>query len=100
MEVVRKKRRQKAIVVRALRTHQGQNLDVYAFFIKGADIVKVADITRVERDDADVLKGFQRPEIRNHVKGIVEYLNQGNVLFPNAIILALSPEVRFTNSGA
>ena len=98
MEVVRKKRRQEAIVVRALRTHQGANLDVYAFFIKGADIVKVADITRVERDDADVLKGFQRPEIRNHVKGIVEYLNQGNVLFPNAIILALSPEVRFTGS--
>jgi DGQHR domain-containing protein len=95
---VRKKRRQKAIVVRALRTHQGQNLDVYAFFIKGADIVKVADITRVERDEADVLKGFQRPEIRNHVKGIVDYLNQGNVLFPNAIILALSPEVRFTGS--
>lgn len=83
------------IVVRALRTTQGQDLDVYAFFIKGADIVKVADISRVERDDADALKGFQRPEIRNHVKGIVDYLNLGNVLFPNAIILAMSPEIRF-----
>lgn len=85
----------KEIVVRALRTTQGQGLDVFAFFIRGADIVRLADISRVERDDADALKGFQRPEIRSHVKGIVEYLNQGNVLFPNSIILAMSPEVRF-----
>lgn len=87
-----------AIVVRALHTTQGHGLDVYAFFIKGSDIVKVADITRVGRDDADVLKGFQRPEIRNHVRGIVEYLNQGDVLFPNSIILAMSPQVRFVAS--
>ena len=87
-----------AIVVRALHTQQGDGLDVYAFFIRGADIVSVADISRVERDDADVLKGFQRPEIRTHVKGIVDYLNQGNVLFPNAIILAMSPQVRFVAS--
>lgn len=86
------------IVVRALHTKQGDGLDVFAFFIRGADIVKVADITRVERDDADVLKGFQRPEIRSHVKGIVDYLNQGKVLFPNAIILAMSPDVHFSAS--
>ncbi|MGJ7523399.1 DGQHR domain-containing protein DpdB [Variovorax sp. LT1P1] len=89
---------QKEIVVRALHTTQGQGLDVYAFFIKGADIVKVADISRVDRDESDVLKGFQRPEIRSHVKGIVDYLNQGDVLFPNAIILAMSPQVRFVAS--
>jgi DGQHR domain-containing protein len=86
------------IIVRALRTQQGSGTDVYAFFIKGAQIVQLADISRVERDDSDTLKGFQRPEIRSHVKGIVDYLNQGNVLFPNAIILAMSPEVRFTSS--
>lgn len=86
------------IVVRALHTKQGEGLDVFAFFIRGADIVRVADISRVERDDADELKGFQRPEIRNHVKGIVDYLNQGKVLFPNAIILAMSPLVRFAAS--
>jgi len=45
-----------------------------------------------------VLKGFQRPEIRSHVKGIVDYLSQGNVLFPNAIILAMSPDVKFAAS--
>jgi len=87
-----------ALVVRALHTTQGSGLDVYAFFIKGGDIVRVADISRIERDANDALKGFQRPEIRQHVKGIVEYLNQGDVLFPNAIILALSPDVKFAAS--
>lgn len=86
------------IVVRALHTTQGQGIDVYAFFIRGADIVRIADISRIERDESDVLRGFQRPEIRSHVKGIAEYLNQGSVLFPNAIILALSPEVHFAAS--
>jgi DGQHR domain-containing protein len=86
------------LVVRALHTTQGGGLDVYAFFIRGGDIVKIADISRVERDEHEALKGFQRPEIRQHVKGIVEYLDQGSVLFPNSIILAMSPEARFTAS--
>lgn len=88
----------KELVVRALHTTQGEGLDVYAFFIKGGDIVQVAEISRIERDAADELKGFQRPEIRQHVKGIVDYLNQGEVLFPNAIILALAPDVKFVAS--
>ena len=86
------------LVVRALHTTQGPGLDVYAFFIRGGDIMKIADISRVERDERDALKGFQRPEIQQHVKEIVEYLDQGNVLFPNSLILAMAPDVRFTAS--
>jgi DGQHR domain-containing protein len=89
---------QEEIVVRALHTTQGGGLDVYAFFIRGADIVRVADISRLGRDGNEGLRGFQRPEIRSHVKGIVEYLNQGPVLFPNAIIMAMSPAVHFAAS--
>ena len=37
------KKSKKEIVIRALRTTQGKDLDVFAFFVKGADIVKVAD---------------------------------------------------------
>lgn len=86
------------LVIRALRTQQGDRLTVYAFFVKGGDIVRVADISRIERSDTEGLKGFQRTEIKNHVKGIVDYLNHGQVLFPNAIILAMSPEVIFKAS--
>ena len=92
------RKRQTEIILRALHTKQGPGLDVYAFFIRGADIVRIADISRIARDESDTLKGFQRPEIRSHVKGIVDYLNQGAVLFPNAIILAMSPQVHFAAS--
>jgi DGQHR domain-containing protein len=83
------------IVVRAVKTQQGDGIDVYAFFLPGADVLRVADITRLEREDGE-LKGFQRKEIRNHVNGIADYLNSSkSVLFPNAIILALSTDVTF-----
>ncbi|QHS35575.1 DGQHR domain-containing protein [Alcaligenes faecalis] len=95
---MKKKSASQEIIVRALHTTQGENLDVYAFFIRGADIIRIADISRIHLDEKGVLKGFQRPEIRSHVRKIVEYLNPGSVLFPNSIILALSPEVRFSAS--
>ncbi|WP_449406042.1 hypothetical protein [Massilia phosphatilytica] len=60
--------------------------------------MKIADISRVERDERDALKGFQRPEIQQHVKEIVEYLDQGNVRFPNSQILANALDVRITAS--
>lgn len=83
-----------AIVVRALKTRQGA-ADVYSFFLHGSDVLRVADISRISRDEADNLRGFQRKEIRNHVKGIIDFLDSGDVLFPNALILAVSPEVEF-----
>jgi DGQHR domain-containing protein len=86
------------IIVRALRTSQGRSIDVFAFFIYGSDIMKIADISRINRDEGDVLKGFQRSEIKNHVKSIAEYLDSDSVLFPNSIILALGKEVEFRQS--
>lgn len=94
----KKKAARADISVRALRTHQGRNIDVFSFFIKGSDISRFAEISRISRDDDDALKGFQRKEIQNHVKSIVEYLDRGEVLFPNAVILALSPEAKFKQS--
>ena len=81
--------------VRALRSRQGDGLELYSFFMPGAKITEIADISRIHRDDKDGLQGFQRKEIQNHVNAIVEYLDQGDVLFPNAIILALAPEIEF-----
>ena len=39
--------------VRALRAVQGKGVNVYAFFMPGADITRIADISRVERDLGD-----------------------------------------------
>jgi DGQHR domain-containing protein len=92
------KSKTKALTVRALRTTQATGVETYAFFIRGSDIMRIADISRVSREENDGLKGFQRKEIQQHVKGIVEYLDRGHVLFPNAIILAFGSEVRFKQS--
>lgn len=85
------------IKVRALQTLQG-NVPVYLLFLPGAELHKIADIARVERSSKGKLEGFQRKEIRDHVNAIAVYLDKGSVLFPNAIILALSPEVKFRQS--
>lgn len=85
------------LVVRAVKAVQNGGTEVFAFFLHGSDVTRVADISRISRDEAG-LKGFQRREIRNHVNAIVEFLDSGPVLFPNAIILALSPEVSFVSA--
>ena len=86
------------LVTRALRTRQGESVDVYAFFLRGSDITRVADISRLTRDESDHLKGFQRREIRSHVQAIADFLEGGSILFPNAIILALGSGVEFKQS--
>lgn len=86
------------LTVYALRTTQGIGIDVYAFFLYGSDITRIADISRISRDEADKLRGFQRKEIQHHVNSIAEYLDSEVALFPNAIILALSSEVHFKQS--
>jgi DGQHR domain-containing protein len=86
------------LTVRALRIQQGAGVPVFSFFLPGSEIIRIADISRISRDQADQLKGFQRKEVRDHVNAIVEYLESGEVIFPNAVILALSPEIEFRQS--
>ena len=62
------------------------------------EIDQVADISRVTRDDEGKLLGYQRAEVKQHVDGIVEYLDSENPLMPNAIVLALSSNVQFKRS--
>lgn len=83
--------------VRAIKAEQADGTDVFAFFLHGSDITRIADISRIQRDENE-LKGFQRREIRNHVNAITEFLDSGPVLFPNAIILAISTEVEFASA--
>ncbi len=85
---------QDVLRVRSTRTRQGNGVDVYSFFLRGVDVARIADINRVGRSN-DELEGFQRPEIKKHVRSIVEFLDSGPILFPNAIILAFSSDINF-----
>ena len=83
------------VAVNAVCTTQG-NSEVFAFFLPGARILELAEISRIGQGMSGDIEGFQRPEIRSHVRGIEDYLGRGDVLFPNAIILALGPGARFS----
>lgn len=87
--------KEKYLILRALRTMQANDIGVYSFFVPGEMVIQIADISRVHYDEMENLQGFQRKEIKNHVNNIAEYLNQMEVIFPNAIIIALGQEIEF-----
>ena len=87
------------IVRRALKLVQVADSPVYLFTLRASEVFRVAELSRVARDETGELIGYQRPEVRKHVAEITAYLNDERPLFPNALILALRPEsVRFDES--
>ena len=83
---------------RALRVTQDPEAPLYLFVLAAEEIEIIADVARISRDDVGKLMGYQRPEKKTHVKQIQEYLDSGDVLFPNGLILALPSSVRFKSS--
>lgn len=83
---------------RALKVLQSDNTPLYLFTLAAEEIDLVADVARISRDEAGKLIGYQRPEKQKHVKQIQEYLDSEDPLFPNGLILALPPEVRWRSS--
>lgn len=95
---MRRKTNGKTLSRRALRIDQNRNHPLYVFTLTGNELLEIADISRISRDEAGKLIGYQRANVKRHVEDIVQYLNQDDILFPNSIILALSSRVRFRQS--
>ena len=83
---------------RALKIEQQSDHPLFLFTLTGEEILQVADISRIARSDDQDLIGYQRPEVRQHIQEIVDYLDGEEVLFPNSIIIALSSACRFVGS--
>jgi DGQHR domain-containing protein len=83
----------------ALRVDQDQRHPLYLFALTGEELVRITDIARLGRDQSGNLIGYQRPAVTRHIRNIAEYLDSGEVLFPNSLILALSEKARFTPAG-
>ena len=83
---------------RAIQIEQGDGNSLYLFALAGEEILQIADVSRITRGDAGDLIGYQREEVRTHIDEIVSYLDGEQILFPNAVILALSSDVRFVRS--
>ena len=60
---------------RALRVTQASDAPLYLLSLTAREIGQIADISRVSRDDAGDLIGYQRPEVRQHIQEITDYLD-------------------------
>lgn len=85
----------KVIRRRALRVSQDPKHPLYLFTLTAEELFQIADIARLSRSESGALVGYQRAEVKRHVKNIVEYLDSGDVLFPNSLIIALPSSTRF-----
>ena len=94
-EVVELGRKPSVIEKPALKIIQNEKYPVYLFALYGKELKEVASISRIHRDESDKIAGYQRIGIRSHINDIINYLNEDEVLFPNAIITALSAKIKF-----
>lgn len=69
---------------------QSQALQVFTFAAAAADVAHFARIERAGRDVDGTLRGFQRPQIANHIREIRDYLEKPNAILPNPIVVAFT----------
>src|ERR1700722_13145110 len=88
------------LVRRAIRMEKACGKPLSLFSLTAKEIFQIAEISRVSRGQDSELIGYQRPEARQHIQEIVDYLDSANgeVIFPNSIIMALPSSVTFKQS--
>jgi DGQHR domain-containing protein len=79
----------------ALRVNQHRERPLYLLTLTTADLDAIAGTHRIGRDAKGKLTGYQRPQVRRHIKNIVEYLDSERPLFPSSLVLALPSNTRF-----
>ena len=86
------------LTVRALCVKQNRDTNLISFYVDSSQLLKIADISRVKKNNEGKLLGYQRGAVNSHINEIVEYLNSEKIIFPNSIIMAMSSEVNFKQS--
>ncbi len=79
----------------AIEIAQGQGRVFYSFSVDGKLLPMFTTISRVRRNKANALVGYQRPEVLSHIAEIRGYLESPRPLLPNAIVIAFDERVRF-----
>jgi DGQHR domain-containing protein len=85
-----------ALTLPALEIRQGENRRLYLFGVDGKLLPDFATISRVHRDPAHQVSGYQRPEVLAHIAEIRRYLESKDPLVPNALVVAFDDRVTFT----
>ena len=83
---------------KALKISQPSGRDLYLLTLTGEQLLQVAGISRVSRDEEGKLIGYQRPEVRKHVQEIADYLESPGMLLAHPLILSFTSDVRFVSS--
>jgi len=79
----------------ALEVRQGPRRTLYSFAVDGKLLHQFATVSRLRRPDGDGIAGYQRPEVRNHIGEIRNYLESDGAMLPNALVVAFDKRVRF-----
>lgn len=79
----------------ALEFRQGASRRLFAFTAQGKDLDRFLTVSRVRRSDDALVLGYQRPEVLSHISEIRSYLESGEALLPNAIVVAFDRRVGF-----
>jgi DGQHR domain-containing protein len=79
----------------ALAIEQGAGRALYSFAVDGKQLSTFAAVSRVKRDEAHSLAGYQRAESLAHIRTIRKYLESADAILPNALVVAFDSRVRF-----
>jgi DGQHR domain-containing protein len=79
----------------ALAYEQTSGRTLYAFAAPGSELARFATVSRIRRDDAANVEGYQRPEVLSHISEIRSYLESEDSILPNAVVVAFDNRVRF-----
>lgn len=80
--------------IRAIRHNQNGKY-VYSLSIQGNEVLDIASVDNVRRDENGILLGYQRVQIKKHIKEITEYMNKSDAILPNAIVVCFDSIVKF-----
>ncbi|HBO2098453.1 DGQHR domain-containing protein DpdB [Pseudomonas aeruginosa] len=81
----------------AIRAQQSSSHQVLSFAATAEQVMAIASIDRVKRDESGQLRGFQRPLVSKHIREIRDYLERPDSVMPNAIVLAFTSGIRVTD---
>jgi len=80
----------KKYIYQGLIPKQSKDLIVFTICAKAKDILDFAQIDRIGRDESGTLKGFQRPQVANHINEIRSYLSKDEAVLPNSVVVAFT----------
>jgi len=83
-----------------IEANQSDNHHVVSVVCKADEILQIAEIDRIRRDETGEIFGFQRPKIKNHINEIRDYLNKDGAVLPNPIVLAFTKSISITKRDA